>query len=131
VNTEDGFWPKGQMFLAYSASIYFGDDFFVQVCGIFYTFLKTCSDHYGIGFLKSKKTKPMKEGWILVYIADAEFKAKIAEDVLKQNEIVSHILSKPDSAIPSIGRAELYAPEEQADQAREILRKEGLEPVGG
>lgn len=71
----------------------------------------------------------MKEGWVLVYSTDREFKAKIAEDVLKQNQIVSHILSKPDSAIPSIGGAELYTPTEDAEKARQILRQEGLEPV--
>lgn len=66
-----------------------------------------------------------------MYATDREFKAKIAEDLLKQNKIVSHILNKPDSAIPSIGGAELYTPAEEADKARDILRKEGLEPVEG
>jgi len=71
----------------------------------------------------------MKEEWVLVYSADAEFKAKIAEDILKQNDIVSHVLSKPDSAYPMIGNADLYSPANQAEAAREVLRKEGITPI--
>lgn len=63
----------------------------------------------------------MKEGWVLVYSAMKLYQAKIAEDVLKQNGIISHIPLKPDSIIPPIGEAELYAPEGQAEKALEVL----------
>ena len=68
----------------------------------------------------------MKEGWILIFSAENEFKAKIAEDILKQHDIVSHILNEPDSAFPMIGKADLYAPQEAAAQAITILKEEGI-----
>lgn len=68
----------------------------------------------------------MKEGWTKIYAADQEFKAKLAEDVLKQNDIVSHIMTKPDSAIPSLGAATLYVKNEDAEQAVKILREEDI-----
>ncbi|MEM6378794.1 MAG: DUF2007 domain-containing protein [Bacteroidota bacterium] len=65
----------------------------------------------------------MKDGWINVYSADLEFKAKLAEDVLKQHDIVSHIMMKPNSAIPSIGNATLLVPEADAEKAIKILKE--------
>jgi len=44
------------------------------------------------------------------------------EDLLKQHGIESHILSKPDSVIPSIGEAELYTLAEKAKEALEVLK---------
>ncbi len=68
----------------------------------------------------------MKEGWVKVFSAKEEFKAKIAEDILKQNNILSHIFTKPDTAYPVLGDADLYAPQEDAERAVEILKKEGV-----
>jgi hypothetical protein len=69
----------------------------------------------------------MKEGWVLVYTADSEFKARIADDVLKQYGIESLVAGKPDSAIPSIGSAELYVPAEKAAEARRILKEREID----
>ena len=49
-----------------------------------------------------------KENWIRIYSSKEVYQAKIAEDILKQNGIESHIVNKPDSVLPSIGEAELY-----------------------
>ena len=68
----------------------------------------------------------MKEGWICVFSAIELLEVKLAEDVLKQNGIPSHILSKPDSAIPSIGEAELYVHPDQAEEAVKVLVREGV-----
>jgi hypothetical protein len=68
----------------------------------------------------------MKEGWVMIYSDSELYQVKIAEDVLKQNGIESHIVSKPDSAIPSIGEAELYAPPEKAERAVKILRENNI-----
>lgn len=68
----------------------------------------------------------MKEGWTNIYDTDREFKAKLAEDVLKQHDIVSHIMSKPDSAIPAIGSASLYVKNEDVKQAVKILQEENI-----
>lgn len=68
----------------------------------------------------------MKEDWVRIYTSTEFFKVKIVEDILKQNGIESHILEKGDSAIPSVGEVNLYAPREKAAQALEVLKKEDL-----
>ncbi len=68
----------------------------------------------------------MKENWEIIFKTDNELQAKLAEDVLKQNGIESHIASKPDSAIPSVGSAELYTLPEKAADARRILEENGF-----
>ncbi|MCB0562949.1 MAG: DUF2007 domain-containing protein [Phaeodactylibacter sp.] len=68
----------------------------------------------------------MKEGWVKIYSSVEEFKARIVEDILKQNGIESHILEKRDSAIPSLGESALYTPQEKAEAAMAILKKEQL-----
>ena len=68
----------------------------------------------------------MKEGWVLVYSTNELYQAKIAEDILKQNGIESHIFSKPDSAFPSTGEAELYTLPEKAEEAVRILEENDL-----
>lgn len=71
----------------------------------------------------------MKEGWVLIYSSGDLLDVKLAEDVLKQNGVESHILNKPDSAIPSLGEAELYTRPEKAEKAIAILKKKGIKTV--
>ncbi len=68
----------------------------------------------------------MKEGWVKIYSSVEEFKAKIIEDILKQNGIESHIVEKRDSAIPSLGESTLYTPPEKVEAALAILKEEQL-----
>lgn len=63
----------------------------------------------------------MKENWVVVFKTTEPLQARLAEDILKQNSIVSHIIGNPDSAIPSIGAAELYVLPEKEEEARAIL----------
>ena len=63
----------------------------------------------------------MKEGWIKIFSSNTTLEVKLAEDVLKQNGIESHILTKPDSAFPSVGLAELYTLPDNAERARQVL----------
>lgn len=63
----------------------------------------------------------MTEGWIKIFSSNEEYQVKIAEDVLKQNGIESHIVKHPDSAFPSLGEAALYTVPEKAERAREVL----------
>lgn len=58
----------------------------------------------------------------MIYSAKEIIQAKIAEDVLKQNGVESHIGSKPDSVMPFFGEAELYVPAEKAELAMRILK---------
>ncbi len=68
----------------------------------------------------------MKEGWIKVYSARELYQAKIAEDILKQNGIESHIPNRPDSMFPSVEEAELYTLPEKAEQAVAVLKANDL-----
>lgn len=68
----------------------------------------------------------MKEGWVKVFSSLDVLQAKLAEDLLKQNSIESHILSKPDSVIPSVGEAELYTRAENVEAAISVLLKHKL-----
>ena len=65
----------------------------------------------------------MKENWIKIYSSTDLMQVKLAEDVLKQNGIVSHILNHPDSAMPMLGEASLYALPENAERAIAILKE--------
>ena len=64
----------------------------------------------------------MKENWVKIFTSDQVYKAKLAEDVLKQNGIESHIVNKPDSVLPSIGEAALYTLPEKAEAALKVLQ---------
>jgi hypothetical protein len=64
----------------------------------------------------------MKEDWVKIYASDQLYQAKLAEDVLKQNGIESHIVNKPDSVLPTIGEAALYTLPEKAEQALKVLQ---------
>ncbi|MBK7869851.1 MAG: DUF2007 domain-containing protein [Saprospiraceae bacterium] len=68
----------------------------------------------------------MNEGWVLIFSAPAEYQARIADDILKQNGIESLIVNRPDSMFPTIGEVELYTPAENAERALEVLRANNL-----
>ena len=65
----------------------------------------------------------MKENWVKIYSSSDLIQVKIAEDILKQNGIVSHILNHPDSAMPMLGDAELYTLPENAEKAAKVLKE--------
>ena len=68
----------------------------------------------------------MKENWVKIYSSTDLMQVKIAEDILKQNSIVSHILNHPDSAMPMLGDAELYTLPENAEKAVAILKENNV-----
>ncbi len=63
----------------------------------------------------------MLDGWVKIFSALDELQVKLAEDVLKQNGIESHILKHTDTMIPSLGNVQLFAKTEKAENARKIL----------
>lgn len=65
----------------------------------------------------------MKEGWEVIFNARDLTQAKLVEDVLKQNGVVSHIVSSENSVIPSIGSVEVYTLPENVEKAKEIIKK--------
>lgn len=64
----------------------------------------------------------MKEGWIKIFSSNDLIEVKLAEDILKQHDIISNILGQPDSAIPSIGDAGLYTHPDDVEKAVEVLK---------
>lgn len=64
----------------------------------------------------------MKQDWVKVFESREILKTKLVEDALKQQGVESHILEKPDSAIPSLGAATLYTPQEKAQEALAIIK---------
>jgi hypothetical protein len=73
-------------------------------------------------YYRIKTTITMKEGWVKIFSSIDLIQVKLVEDLLKQHGIESHILSKPDSVIPSIGEAELYTIAEKAEEALEVVK---------
>ncbi|MCB0606361.1 MAG: DUF2007 domain-containing protein [Lewinellaceae bacterium] len=65
----------------------------------------------------------MKEGWVKIFSAANLIQAKLAEDLLKQNGIESHITNKPDSVMPFLGSADLYTTAEDAEAALKVLEE--------
>jgi len=65
----------------------------------------------------------MKEDWVKVFASTELLKTKLVEDYLKRNDIESHILEKPDSAIPSLGEATLYTPQDKAERALQLIKE--------
>lgn len=68
----------------------------------------------------------MKEKWVKVFSSVDLMQVKLAEDLLREKKIESHILSKPDSMMPMLGEAELYTPPEKAAEAIKVLEQEGF-----
>ena len=69
----------------------------------------------------------MKENWVKIFSHQDLLQVKLAEDVLKQSGIVSHIENHPDSAMPMLGQAELYTLPENAEQAKSVLKENDIE----
>jgi hypothetical protein len=70
------------------------------------------------------------EGWVKVFASDDLMQAKLAEDILKQEGVASHIVNKPDSVLPMLGEATLYVQEAFAEEAATILRNNGMLAAG-
>ena len=62
------------------------------------------------------------DNWVKIFSHADLIQVKLAEDVLKQNGIESHILQKPDSVLPSLGLAELLTHSDKAEKAIEVLK---------
>jgi len=69
----------------------------------------------------------MKENWVKIYSSTDLVRVKIAEDVLKQNGIESHIVNKPDSMLPMLGQAELFTPPGKSDAALKVLKNNKID----
>ncbi len=69
----------------------------------------------------------MLENWEKIFAAADILQVKLAEDVLKQNDIVSNIINKKDSTNLTPGAGfELYARKEDTERALEVLKANGF-----
>jgi hypothetical protein len=68
----------------------------------------------------------MKEDWVKVFSSMELIQVKLAEDILKQHGIESHILNPTDSAFPGITFIELYTLPEKAEEAIKILEENDI-----
>ena len=66
------------------------------------------------------------DNWVQIFSTNDELEAKLAEDVLKQHEIESHIATHVDSTFPSLGEARLFTIPEKAQEAVQILIEKGI-----
>ncbi len=64
----------------------------------------------------------MEEGWVKIFSGDDLMQVKLAEDVLKQNGIESHIINKRDSAFNTFGTIDLLTPPDKAEAALQVLK---------
>ena len=65
----------------------------------------------------------MKEGWVKIFSGIELLEVKLAEDVLKQNNIESHIAQKGDSVFQATAEAALYTLPEKAEAAIKVLQE--------
>ena len=68
----------------------------------------------------------MKENWVKIFRSVEMLQVKLAEDILKQHGIESHILNQTDSAFPGLNYVELYTLPDVAEEAKKILEKHDL-----
>jgi hypothetical protein len=68
----------------------------------------------------------MEVNWIKVLSTEDAIKAELAKSVLQSHQIESVVVNKQDSAYVVLGFSEVLVPEEQAEQALEILKTQDL-----
>lgn len=75
----------------------------------------------------NKNTGTMEEGWIVIFTTDKPYQAEMAKKMLESNGIESVVVNKKDSIYQSFGEAELYVKEENAELAKDSLKKLQIE----
>ncbi|MDC0249571.1 DUF2007 domain-containing protein [Flavobacteriales bacterium] len=65
----------------------------------------------------------MKRNWINIFSADKHIEVEIIKQMLKENNIISVILSKQDSSYNMFGTIDLYVPENEKEISLRLIRK--------
>ena len=68
----------------------------------------------------------MDENWTLIYSSSQIYKAEIIRGFLEENDILSVIINKKDSAY-LFGEAELYVKVDDAFRAKQLILKQNIE----
>ncbi|CAN5193836.1 hypothetical protein BH09BAC1_BH09BAC1_22810 [soil metagenome] len=63
----------------------------------------------------------MEKGWVKAFETALPYRASIIESMLLENDIEAVIINKQDSAIISIGKQEIYVPEEKLLKALQLI----------
>ena len=68
----------------------------------------------------------MDKNWTLIYSSSQIYKAEIIRGFLEENDILSVIINKKDSAY-LFGEAELYVKVDDAFRAKQLILKQNIE----
>lgn len=68
----------------------------------------------------------MDENWTLIYSSSQIYKAEILKGFLEENDILSVVINKKDSAY-LFGEAELYVKVDDAFKAKQLILKQNIE----
>lgn len=63
----------------------------------------------------------MEKDWTLVYTVDTSYKAQLVQEILEENDIISVVMNKKDSAYLSFGEVEIYVNRTNAEKANKLL----------
>ncbi len=69
----------------------------------------------------------MEKGWVKAYETSLPYQANIVQIMLTDNEIEAVIINKQDSALVSIGKQEVYVPEEKLLRALQLINNDDSE----
>ncbi len=72
----------------------------------------------------------MKEGWVKIFSAIELLEVKLAEDVLKQHNIESHIAQKGDSVFQATAEAALFTLPDNVEAAIKVLKENNFKNNG-
>jgi hypothetical protein len=69
----------------------------------------------------------MENGWVKAYETSVPYQANIIQSMLTEYEIEAVIINKQNSALISIGKQEVYVPEEKLLRALQLINNDDTE----
>lgn len=63
----------------------------------------------------------MEQGWVKAFETTLPYRAHIVQAMLEEHDIEAVVINKQDSALVSIGKQELYVPEEKLLKAIQLI----------
>jgi type III secretory pathway lipoprotein EscJ len=69
----------------------------------------------------------MENGWVKAYETSVPYQANIIQSVLTEHDIEAVIINKQNSALISIGKQEIYVPEEKLLRALQLINNDDTE----
>jgi type III secretory pathway lipoprotein EscJ len=69
----------------------------------------------------------MENGWVKAYETSVPYQANIIQSMLTEHDIEAVIINKQNSALISIGKQEVYVPEEKLLRALQLINNDDTE----